>query len=71
MHENRDFIKPLNDFLFFSDAGNGDLFGFKISNGSIHSDEVYVWNHEEDSLSIIASSLEKFIKGWIVGEISV
>jgi hypothetical protein len=71
LHENRDFIKPLNDFLFFSDAGNGDLFGFKISNGNIQSEEIYVWNHEDDSRSIISASLEEFVKGWMNGEISV
>jgi hypothetical protein len=71
IHEHRDLIKPLDTFLFFSDAGNGDLFGYSIVNRSIQTEDIYVWNHEDDNRSIIASSLEEFIRGWIVGEISV
>jgi SMI1-KNR4 cell-wall len=71
IHEQRDFIKPLDTFLFFSDGGNGDLFGYSIVNGSIQNEDIYVWNHEDDSRSVIAISLEEFIKGWIVGEISI
>lgn len=71
LHEHRDFIKPLDTFLFFSDAGNGDLFGFSIIDGSIQNEDIYVWNHEDDSRRAIASTLEEFIKGWIIGKISV
>ncbi|WP_338036445.1 SMI1/KNR4 family protein [Neobacillus notoginsengisoli] len=71
LHEYRDFIKPLDTFLFFSDAGNGDLFGYLMENGTIQNENIYVWNHEDDSRRIIASSLKDFIKGWINGEISV
>jgi hypothetical protein len=71
LHEYRDLIKPLDTFLFFSDAGNGDLFGYAIEDGMIQSEEIFVWNHEDDGRSVIASSLEEFIKGWIMGEISV
>ncbi len=66
-----DSMRSLDTFLFFSDAGNGDLFGYSIENGSIQNDEIYVWDHEDDSRRVIASSLEEFIKGWILGEISV
>jgi SMI1-KNR4 cell-wall len=71
IHEYSDYMLPLDTFLFFSDAGNGDLFGYSIVNGSIQTDDIYVWNHEDDSRSVIASSLEEFIRGWIIGEISV
>lgn len=71
IHEHRDFIKPLDTFLFFSDAGNGDLFGYSIIDGSIQTEDIYVWNHEDDSRRAIASTLEEFIKGWIIGDISV
>jgi SMI1-KNR4 cell-wall len=62
---------PFDHLLFFSDAGNGDLFGFSILNGSIQKDDIFVWNHEDDSRSWIASSLEAFIKGWITDKITV
>jgi len=71
IHEYRDSMMPLDNFLFFSDAGNGDLFGYRIVNGSIQNDDIYVWNHEDDSRTVIASSLEEFIKGWVTGGISV
>ena len=71
IHKQNDSIRSLDKFLFFSDAGNGDLFGYSIENGSIQYDDIYVWNHEDDSQRVIASSLEEFIKGWILGEISV
>ncbi|WP_057762074.1 SMI1/KNR4 family protein [Cytobacillus praedii] len=69
--EYKDCYMPFDHLLFFSDAGNGDLFGFSILNGSIQKDDIFVWNHEDDSRSWIASSLDAFIKGWITGEISV
>jgi len=71
IHKQIDSMRSLDTFLFFSDAGNGDLFGYSIENGSIQNDDIYVWNHEDDSRRVIASSLEEFIKGWILGEISV
>ncbi|MGN7942529.1 SMI1/KNR4 family protein [Virgibacillus sp. 6R] len=71
LHEHKESMKPLDTFLFFSDAGNGDLFGYSIGNGNIQYEDIYLWNHEDDSRSIIASSLEEFIKGWIGGEISI
>ncbi|PUB03968.1 SMI1/KNR4 family protein [Paenisporosarcina sp. OV554] len=67
----KDIYMPFDNLLFFSDAGNGDLFGFAIINGSIQKDDIYVWNHEDDSRTWIASSLEDFIKGWITSEISI
>jgi len=67
----KDIYMPFDHLLFFSDAGNGDLFGFAILNGSIQKDDIYVWNHEDDSRTWIASSLENFIKGWITSEISI
>jgi len=71
LHEHKDTMKSLVTFLFFSDAGNGDLFGYLIVNGEIQTEDIYVWNHEDDSRRVIASSLEEFIRGWIVGEISI
>ena len=71
INEHRDSMELLDTFLFFSDAGNGDLFGYSIKNGSIQNEDIYVWNHEDDSRSLIASSLEEFLRGWIIGEISI
>lgn len=67
----KDIYMPFDNLMFFSDGGNGDLFGFAILNGSIQKEDIYVWNHEDDSRTWIASSLEDFIKGWITSEISI
>ncbi|MCM3789328.1 SMI1/KNR4 family protein [Domibacillus indicus] len=67
----KDIYMPFDHLLFFSGAGNGDLFCFAILNENIQKDDIYVWNHEDDSRIEVASSLEDFVKGWITGEISV
>lgn len=63
----KDIYMPFNHLLFFSDNGCGDLFGYRILNGTIQTEDIYVWNHEDDSRTWVASSLEEFIKGWITG----
>lgn len=65
----KDIYMPFDHLLFFLDNGCGDLYGYKILNGSIQTEDIYVWNHEDDSRTWVASSLEVFIKGWITGEI--
>lgn len=62
---------PLDCFLFFGDAGNGDYFGFPIINGEIWKEDVYGWNHEDDSRTWVASSLKNFLKVWLSGELSI
>ncbi|MED4455006.1 SMI1/KNR4 family protein [Metabacillus fastidiosus] len=69
--EYKNIFMPFDHLLFFAPAGNGDLFGYAILNGHIQKDDIYVWDHEDDSRRWIASSLEEFIKGWITSEISI
>ncbi|WP_134687290.1 SMI1/KNR4 family protein [Brevibacillus migulae] len=69
--EFRDLYMPLDCLLFVADAGNGDLFGYAIINGSIQRDDIYVWNHEDDSRTWVAPSLKKFIEWWNDGTIKV
>lgn len=71
LHKYSDSMMSLPHFLFFSDAGNGDLFGYSLLNGKVHDDNIYVWNHEDNSHIVIASSLKEFITGWITGKISI
>ena len=42
-----------------------------ILNGSIQNEDIYVWNHEDDSRTWLACSLEDFIKGRITSAISI
>ncbi|MCP3764888.1 SMI1/KNR4 family protein [Domibacillus sp. A3M-37] len=67
----KDIYMPFDHLLFFSNAGTGDLFGLAVLNGSIQKDDVYVWDHGDDSRTWIASSLKEFLKGWITEEISI
>ncbi|WP_226669710.1 SMI1/KNR4 family protein [Metabacillus litoralis] len=68
----RDIYMPFDNLFFFSDAGNGDLFFYAIlKNGTIEKNDIYVWNHEDDSRNWVAASLKHFIEGWITGEIGV
>ncbi|MGO4275010.1 SMI1/KNR4 family protein [Paenibacillus sp. TAF58] len=69
--EFKELYMPFDHLLFFSDAGNGDQFAFPILNGKMENDNIFVWNHEDDSRMWIASSLKNFIKGWLDGTISV
>lgn len=66
-----DIYWSFDTLLFFSDAGNGDLFGFSIINGVIRKNDIYVWNHEDDSRKWVAPSLKKFIEWSLDGKITV
>ncbi|WJE54950.1 SMI1/KNR4 family protein [Bacillus cereus] len=67
----KDLYMPFDCLLFIADAENGDLFAYSILNGSIQKDDIYVWNHENDSRTWVAPSLKQFIKWWSDGTISV
>ncbi|MBE9915194.1 SMI1/KNR4 family protein [Paenibacillus donghaensis] len=69
--EYKDLYMPFDCLLFVADAGNGDLFAYSILNGSIQKNDIYVWNHEDDSRTWVAPSLKKFIEWWSDGTISI
>ncbi len=68
--DNKEMGLSYDDMLLFSDAGNGDYFGYIIKNGVVQ-DGIYVGDHEEGSRTKVASSLREFIKGWTTGEIAI
>ncbi|WP_153722895.1 SMI1/KNR4 family protein [Sporosarcina cascadiensis] len=68
--EYKEMYMSFDQLLFFSDNGCGDLFCNRILNGTIQTEDIYVWNQEDDSRTWDVASLETFIKGWITGEIS-
>ena len=53
--------EPFDELLFFADAGNGDQFGCRIENGRVAALAIYVWDHEDDSRTPLANSLEEFV----------
>ncbi|MFC1436603.1 SMI1/KNR4 family protein [Streptacidiphilus sp. N1-3] len=59
---------PFAPLLFFADAGNGDLFALLAR---IDRHDVFVWNHEDDSRTWVASSLRQYLDWWLTGKIKV
>ncbi|WP_257154877.1 SMI1/KNR4 family protein, partial [Bacillus toyonensis] len=60
----KEMYMPFDSLLFIADAGNGDLFGYRVLNGLIDNYDIYIWNHENDSRTWIAPSLQIFIEWW-------
>jgi hypothetical protein len=67
----KDIYMPFDHLLFFSDAGNCDLFAFGILNGKIQSGDIFVWNHEDDSRQWVAPSLEIYLEWWLTGRLKI
>ena len=67
----KDIYMSFDELLFISDAGNGDLFGFITLNGRFVRNDIFVWNHEDDSRTWVAPNLTKFLERWNNGKISV
>lgn len=67
----KELYMSFEQLLFFSDAGNGDLFGFVTPNGRFDRNDIFVWNHEEDSRTWVAPDLKTFIEWWTNGTIKV
>lgn len=69
--EYADMYMPLNSLVFFADAGNGDLFGFAVVQNQVKSAQVFTWNHENDSRTWVAPSLEMYLEWWLTGKIKL
>jgi hypothetical protein len=67
----RELYMSFDQLLFITDAGNGDLFGFVTLNGKFDRNDIFVWNHEDDSRTWIAPNLTKFIEWWLGGKIKI
>lgn len=62
---------PFDPLLFFADAGNGDQFAFVILAGEITRNDVFVWDHESDSRSWVAPTLESYLDWWLSGKLTL
>jgi hypothetical protein len=67
----RELYMPFDPLLFFADAGNGDQFAFRVLIGAVRHPDVFVWNHEDDSRTWVAPSLEKYLDWWLTGKIKL
>jgi len=66
----KDLYMPFDPLLFFADAGSGDQFAFPIQLESVRRNDVFVWNHEDDSRTWVAPSLAKYLEWWLNGDIA-
>lgn len=62
-----DLYMPFDGLVFFADAGNGDQFFVSLSGNN----EVYVWNHEDDSRTWVASTVLGYLEAWMRGQLKV
>ena len=59
---------PFEPLLFFADAGNGDQFAFVMRDRPA---DVFVWDHESDSRTMVAPSLATYLEWWLDGRIQI
>ncbi len=57
------------DPLLFGGAGNGDMFAFPLVVGPVANDNVFAWNHEDDSRTWVAPDLSHYLEWWSDGRI--
>jgi hypothetical protein len=57
-------INPPYDFLFFSDNGCGESFGFITKNGKIVSSQIGIYYPFDNEFRIIASNLMNWVTEW-------
>lgn len=65
----KDLYMPFDCLLFIADAGNGDQFAYSIVNGQIRRNDIFVWNHEDDSRTWVAPNLKKYLEWSLTGKI--
>lgn len=56
--KNDEYSETLNEILVINDVLNGDIIGIKMDN---ISESIVYWNHEEDTLNILACNFEEYI----------
>lgn len=64
----RRLYMPFEQLLFFADAGNGDQFAFVVRDRPF---DVFVWDHETDSRTMVAPSLATYLEWWLDGRITL
>lgn len=62
---------PFTDMLFFADAGNGDRFAFPILQGKVKTSSIFAWDHEDDSRTVVAFSLQSYLERWLSGKLKL
>lgn len=65
----RKLYMPFDCLLFIAEVGNGDQFAYRILDGAVRSNDIYVWDHETDSRIWVASSLADYLQRFLDGRI--
>jgi hypothetical protein len=63
----RGLFMSFDDLVFFADAGNGDQFAVSLRGPQ----DVFVWNHEDDTRLWVASDPADYLRRWMTGELHV
>ncbi|MFI9807173.1 SMI1/KNR4 family protein [Streptomyces sp. NPDC052301] len=63
--EFRNLYMPFDALLFFGDNGGGDQFAFVRTPAR---DDVFVWDHETDSRTWVAPSLESYLRNALASD---
>lgn len=64
----RELYMPFDPMLFFADAGGGDQFALLMP--PVDRDDVFVWNHEDDSRTWGAANVEMYLRWWAEGKLT-
>jgi hypothetical protein len=67
--EFRELYMPFEPLLFFGDAGNGDQFA--LLSPPIDQEDVFAWDHEDDSRTWVAPNVEMYLRWWVDGKITL
>lgn len=67
----QEYYMPFDNLIFFGESGIGDLFAFPVTGDRICRDDVFVWNHENDSRNWVASSVSKYLEWSLQGKIKI
>jgi hypothetical protein len=65
----QELYMPFEPLLFFADAGNGDQFAFLSP--PVDRDDIFAWDHEDDTRKWVAARLEMYLRWWIGGQIKL
>ena len=68
LREYVDFM-PLDCLLFFAGNGCGDYYGYQIRKSGLCPYNIFLWDHEYDSRTWAAGSMDEFVSRYCDGEI--
>ncbi|WP_145149556.1 MULTISPECIES: SMI1/KNR4 family protein [Paenibacillus] len=67
----QEYYMPFDNLIFFGESGIGDLFAFPVTGDGTCRDDVFVWNHENDSRKWVAPSVSKYLEWTLEGKIKI